>query len=133
MSNLPYYIRDVPLGTEINYQGVDTTIVGRHINGNLLIGWTRKNNYFGWAIEVYSYLMTDKQLEKVPDFNSYAWFHWVVGSETCLVIQKQMISPNQVCIGCNLPAPHVKPNVDDKFVCAPCKFLRELDGGSGGG
>lgn len=55
----------------------------------------------------------------------YEWFKWFMGNFTVKVIEA-IISPDQVCIGCNLPSPHVKPNLDNKFQCVSCKVLETL-------
>jgi hypothetical protein len=57
----------------------------------------------------------------------YKHYNWLLPYFIVNVKDNIVVSPDQFCIGCNLPSPHIKPNLpDNKFQCISCKVLGEL-------
>ena len=73
----------------------------------------------GWTEDKASYVMHD-------NFHKYGLYKWIEPRTQAKVIQDIIISPDQVCSSCKLPAPHVKPNFGDVFVCKFCEVINSL-------
>ncbi len=124
------YIRNVPIGTRIIYGNIPAVVIARRGQySQTLIGLDKIVHGTGWPRnngQAYG-------IDIAPEYDYVKYFWWVENTEIVEVPETQIQNINQVCVGCNQPAPHAKPNVGDKFVCPPCMFLATLDVGAVGG
>src|SRR5271165_4338844 len=127
----------ITLGTKVLYYETPAIVVSHKNNmGMFLIATNTKPTCWGWDTDSYNYTDLKKSFIKSissDDIKNYKWYWWVQADDSRCVLDDIIISPNQVCIGCNLLSPHVKPNINDKFVCVACRFLADLDGVALGG
>jgi hypothetical protein len=75
-----------------------------------------------WSRDPKNYITTDNREYS----NEYKQHAWIPPGTLVKVIRSALLFLNQKCIGCNLPAPHVKPNVGDAFVCRSCQFIESI-------
>jgi hypothetical protein len=125
-------VLDVPVGTDVSYNNVVSKIIA-HCGDNILLGWKTKPMGMGWSRthDNFKYLQDDCKL-RIGD--EYHWFWYIGYYDSVEVLEETIINGNQVCMGCNLPAPHKAPNVGaDKFICVACEFLSDLDAVAAGG
>jgi len=130
------YIKNVPVGTQfISEYSLHPCVLLEFFGGYALLGWDVKpDDMNSWNRSHSNFRhMCNGGFVLGQEFNHINWFYWV--SPTCMVdiIEDIVINANQVCSGCNLPAPHAAPNVGEKFVCASCSFLAGLDTAATGG
>lgn len=125
----PLYIRNVRVGTIIElctHPGaptIEAEIIGWYISGERCVAWNSEALY-GKHVSGLDYANPSYHITQ--SYKRYKYFQWVA-AETIVSIVPAIISPNQVCIGCNLPAPHTKPNQpEDKFRCDFCTVMSDL-------
>lgn len=100
---------------------------GSKICINVLVGFDQKYSvdYYsiGWHIS-----NNDTRLHEFSRLElNNAKFAWMVRKDIIVGVQrKAIISPNQVCSLCKIPAPHTKPNKNKEFVCISCKVFEEI-------
>lgn len=73
-------------------------------------------------------LMTNRIYTMVSNFPTYQRYKWINGNIRVRILSDDalIISKDQKCIGCELPAPHAKPNVVNGFLCVACKVLDDI-------
>jgi hypothetical protein len=138
--------QDIELGMEISYNAYSMNLVSTVIaldTNTFLIGWKEKplksisGIQIGWGRDSCDFdciKRSPNRKKLIHNFYEYNYFWWVGYNDgNYAIVSAVIISPNQVCIGCNLPSPHVKPNIKDKFACVACRFLADLDGVALGG
>ena len=100
-------------------------------NNNVCIGWSEKSLSFGgpihrgildeWRSESLYSVISESDI-----LSNYIYYGaWVCNIDVKL-LRSEIIFPDQKCISCNLPAPHIKPNVGNNYLCSSCKFLESL-------
>ena len=114
----------------------DGTIIAIYINGDRCIGWKNPDDNQITSSNVIahstrgSFLICDCSVMDKEDFLDYKYGIWAPAKTIVKHIPEVIVGivlfPNQKCIGCDLPAPHAKPNDGDNFVCSTCKFLASL-------
>jgi hypothetical protein len=131
------YIKDVAIGTKVicQYSNSPATMLGFY-GGYVVLGWEERpmeGGGTGWNRTNGNFTAMVRDITIGKEYDHINWFYWVGRSCTVEMFEQAIINPNQVCAGCNLPAPHTNPNVGDKFVCVACKFLADLDAVSANG
>ena len=59
---------------------------------------------------------------------NFKYVKWLTfGDIECTLIDQY---EKQVCCACKRPAPHVKPNLNDQYICEVCATLSQLDNNS---
>lgn len=122
------YVPHIVLYNESHKQ-LDAVLIGIYANTDRCIAWKENNDLGGlasyvknglgrWSKNPESYVM-------IPESKDYIYYKWI-GADIRVKVIDCIISPNQVCAGCNLPAPHAKPNVSDIYVCKSCEFIGTL-------
>lgn len=96
-----------------------------------LIAWNGIGGYsssvgIGWEKGNHLTVSMIKKSHHTDDINEYDWYHWVISDEY-VMIDEVIINKDQMCMNCNLPAPHCQPNMNDKFVCVSCMTLTSLE------
>lgn len=111
----------LPLGTKCFYYDIHAIIVGKaSCKKQTLIAWNGSKINFGWKYGSYGKRPTDNMLDH---HDSFQWYWWLFDDAEVFIKSDLILNSKQVCDCCNLPAPHTKPNVGDKFVCVSCNFL----------
>jgi hypothetical protein len=137
-------IKDVALDTDvlvgvyndcivpINYSApiteLNVRIIGNYTRtGERCIAWKGYKHFGQRDIPSHSHRWTvSDNYEMIPSYKEFRYYKWVTPDFIVQIID-MIISPDQKCIGCDLPAPHAKSNTkDNKFQCISCKVLREL-------
>lgn len=148
MSNL-VQIGTLPLDTEIiikrtrennmRLSKIDITgtipfnvcVVGKFYTSDVCIGWNFVDTVYSAlvadAVKVWK-SNTDKY-NMSKNINMYKYYAWVSSNYIVQLVESLIISANQTCMGCSLPAPHCKANMpDNKFQCISCKVLLDIGG-----
>ena len=83
-------------------------------------------NYDHFNKKLYLFFAKTCRYSVINDFIEYEHFCWVFNALTVRLCNK-VINNNQLCIDCNVSAPHANPNMpDNKFKCINCKIIEEL-------
>ena len=70
---------------------------------------------------------TNSKYEVIGVADKFKYYKWVNRFVMVQEVDSLVEYANQKCIGCDLPAPHVKANLpDNKFQCVSCKVLEML-------
>lgn len=79
-------LNTVPLGTEVEWNGIQTTVVGRAENGDTLLGRNDAERPSGW-VAIKTKLYGDVHIDSV---DQYKWFHWAstLSNHQCRVIKE---------------------------------------------
>jgi len=132
------YIKNLPIGTRVLYEytSSEATMLG-YYGGYAVIGWEEKPTNsvgsIGWHRTSPNFTTMVGNVDIREDFDKMNWFYWISKTSMVEVLEDKILNANQVCVGCNLPAPHASPNVGDKFICIACKFFADLDAVASGG
>jgi hypothetical protein len=94
----------------------------------ILIGLSKEAYY---ALPSYREKVFRKRTTQVADLlyvKDYGHYEYtcIVYTPRELEIVNPILTAGQICIGCQLEAPHQKPNKDDKFLCVSCKVIEEF-------
>src|SRR5271165_2687907 len=126
-----YFLNEVNVGSIIqvgidasciDIVGVNTTthtmeveVIGKYSSGERCIAWNGKLYQHSYPMaQIDRFLGSSYNMSEA--YRKYDRFKWAQGNIIVNVIPQDIIvSPNQVCAECKLPAPHAKPNVGDTF------------------
>lgn len=137
------YLRDVAIGSKITImvahsdaivdiskvgrRAIEADLIGIYSSGERCLGWKGKLDV---EIDGLREVKLDRWIH--PGYNmsknlyGYTHYIWILPGRTVL-LTAVISNPNQKCNGCQLPAPHGKPNTDDgKFVCVGCAALATM-------
>jgi|SRR5580704_6983596 hypothetical protein len=87
-------------------------------------GIGRRTVCIGWDEEVgFGWLTKEKVYLEIGYNTKYGW--WITENHLVEVFEK-IFNADQKCIECNRPAPHGKPNLNDKYICSSCSFIKSI-------
>ena|SRR5271165_6400108 len=120
------HIKDVPVGTTIKWDN-RFWVKLPDFSGACTIGCEKLQKEYVWGRQSNNFSLMTREFPLRKEFDHIQYFYWINQLVAVYLEEDEILFSNQICIGCNLPAPHIAPNVGDKFICTSCKFLQTLD------
>jgi len=135
----------VPLGAEIliginnnNFispsgeHKVPVIVIGRYVAGEVCVGFNDDSQINPRCANkvsdhIYEKWDGDSNYIVIPIAKTFKYYYWLSPLTEVWLAAEQIVKTDQICVGCNMPAPHGKANMpDNKFQCLSCKVLEEL-------
>jgi hypothetical protein len=108
-------------------------IVGEFVNENddvryYCVGYDDIGAVTYWVqYSTLDYWRDNKGYSFVEDASTHSRFAWLPPEFITAYGKVAIAHPEQLCMSCKRPAPHVEPNRGNEFVCSWCNGLQKLD------
>lgn len=116
---------------------INAVVIGYTIStedSRIAIGWVNKpkklseDSFTEVAHDIWVKGVKTGKRVAVSNIMHYKYQVWIPGHTIVVLAKPEILFPNQKCFGCELPAPHAKPNFpENKFACDTCKVWVGLE------